>query len=331
VEQIGVEVQHAAIRVKDEGKLGRGKGWRYAVSRAKKERFYYLLAALPIVWFLVFRYLPMYGVIIAFKDYDLYQGIEGILSFDNWVGLVHFRKFLSSVFFWNIMRNTVVISLLRTLWGFPAPIILALLLNEVRIKWFKRSVQTISYLPHFFSMVVVAGLVQMVLTVQGGLLNQVIQALGHEPHAFLSDPKWFRTILVVTGMWQGMGWGSILYLAAISGINPEMYEAAIVDGAGIFQRMRYITLPSMSYAIAINLIFRIGGLLNAGFGQILLLYSEPVYDVADIIDTYVYRVGLVSRNYSFATAVGLFKSVVALILLLVANWGAKRLGEEGIW
>lgn len=295
-----------------------------------KYRFYYLLAVPGIVFFLVFRYLPMYGVIIAFKDINPFSGLDGVLH-EPFVGLKHFRNFLSSYFFWNIMGNTLIISGLKLLWGFPAPIILALLINEVRHMPFKRVVQTISYLPHFLSTVVVVGLLMMMVSVDGGLFNQAIRWFGGQPVAFLTQPRYFRSILVTMSLWQGVGWGSILYLAAMANINPELYEAAMIDGANKWQQIRHITLPSISYVIVILLIFRIGGLLNAGFEQILLLYSPSVYSVADIIDTYVYRAGLQSLRYSYATAVGLFKSILAMILLLGANKIAHVLGQPGIW
>ena len=307
------------------------RGLRYAWKKIKRDRFYYAIAALPLLYFLIFKYLPMFGIVIAFQDYEPYLGVKGIIAPEKWVGLRHFRNFFKSIFFWNIVRNTVVISFLRLLWGFPAPIILALLINETRNMLFKRTVQTISYLPHFFSMVVVAGIVRAMLTVQGGLLNQVVVLFGGEASAFLTDPKLFRSILVVTGIWQGMGWSSILYLAAMANINPELYEAAMMDGANKFRQIWHITLPSIAYVVSITLIFRIGGLLNAGFQQILLLYSPSVYQVADIIDTYVYRSGLLGRQYSFAAAVGLLKSVLALVLLLIANKVAQKVGQPGIW
>jgi len=298
-----------------------------AISRNK---FYYLLFAPTLMYLIIFKYLPMLGIVIAFKDITPFSGLEGILH-EPFVGLKHFRNFLNSYFFWNIMRNTLIISGLKLLWGFPAPIILALLINEVRNLWFKRIVQTISYLPHFFSMVIVVGLVQIVVGVQGGLVNQIVKFFGGEPQNFLGNPKYFRSILVVTTLWQTVGWGSILYLAAMANINPELYEAAMIDGANKWQQVWAITLPGISHVIVILLIFRIGGLLNAGFEQILLLYSPSVYQVADIIDTYVYRSGLESMKYSYATAVGLFKSVLAMILLLSANKVAHKLGQTGIW
>lgn len=307
------------------------RGWREIWRQVKRDRFLYLLAAPSLLYFVVFHYIPMAGIIIAFMDYDPFMGVEAMFDFSNWVGFKHFQNFFNSIFFWNVMRNTLVISLYKLMWSFPIPILLALLINEVRHNWFKRSVQTISYLPHFFSIVVVAGIVKAMLTTQGGLVNQLVVFLGGEPKAFLTDPNLFRGILVTTTVWQTAGWSSIIYLAAMATINPELYEAATVDGANRFQRMLYITVPSISFAIVITLIFAIGGLLNAGFEQILLLYSPAVYEVADIIDTYVYRVGLLGRQYSFGAAIGLFKSVLALLLMVIANQIARRLGQPGLW
>ena len=307
------------------------RGFREAWRQIKRDRFLYALAALPLLYFVIFRYLPMVGLIIAFQDYDPFLGIGAMFNLENFVGVKHFRNFFDSIFFWNVVRNTVLISFYKLLFGFPLPIILALLINEVRITLFQRTVQTISYLPHFFSMVVAAGIVRAMLTPQGGLLNQAIVAFGGEAQAFLTDPALFRSILVTMDVWQQAGWNSIIFLAAMATINPEMYEAAAMDGANRFQRMWYVTLPSISFAIVIILIFRIGGMLDAGFEQILLLYSPSVYSVSDIIDTYVYRAGLIGRQYSFGAAVGLFKSVLALILMYMANKVAQYLGQEGLW
>ena len=307
------------------------KGWREAWRQIKRDRFLYALAAIPLLYFVVFKYLPMVGVIIAFQDYDPFLGITDIFRFDRWVGFKHFRNFFDSIFFWNLMRNTVLISLYKLVFGFPVPIILALLINEVRIRLFQRTVQTISYLPHFFSMVVAAGIVRAMLTPQGGLLNQLVVALGGKPKAYLIDPDLFRSIIVTMDVWQHAGWNSIIFLAAMATINPEMYEAAAMDGANRFQRMWHVTLPSISFAIVIILIFRIGGMLDAGFEQILLLYSPSVYSVSDIIDTYVYRALVVGRQYSFGAAVGLFKSVLAFALMYMANKISQKLGQEGLW
>ncbi|WP_238178013.1 ABC transporter permease [Paenibacillus contaminans] len=305
-------------------KLG---GWRVLI---KKNKLYYLLLLPGVVYYLIFHYIPLYGIIVAFKDVTPFDGIEGIFN-SEWVGLRHFKDFTNSYYFWNIMRNTVLISFYKLLFGFPAPIIMALLLNEVRGKLFKKTVQTISYLPHFLSMVIVAGLVTILLTTDGGLVNVLLGKLGLEPIFFLGDKQYFRSVLVVSSIWKEVGWGSILYLAAIAGIDPQLYEAARADGAGRFRQIWHITLPGMTFIIVFMFIFSIGGLLNAGFEQIFLLYSPPVYEVADIIDTYVYRRGLMEMQYSFATAVGLFKSVIALVLILGTNYLAKRLKQEGIW
>jgi putative aldouronate transport system permease protein len=331
MQQVGGEQFGVSISGVREHAFTERRGWREAWRQIKRDRFLYALAAIPLLYFVVFHYIPMAGIIIAFMDYDPFLGVGAMFDFSNWVGFKHFQNFFNSIFFWNVMRNTLLISIYKLIWAFPIPIILALLINEVRHNGFKRSVQTISYLPHFFSIVVVAGIVKAMLTTQGGLLNQLVVALGGAPKAFLTDPDLFRSILVTTTVWQSAGWSSIIYLAAMATINPEMYEAATVDGANRFQRMWYITLPSISFAIVITLIFAIGGLLNAGFEQILLLYSPGVYEVADVIDTYVYRAGLLGRQYSFGAAVGLFKSVLALILMIIANQIARRLGQPGLW
>lgn len=296
----------------------------------KKYRFYYLLALPGMLFYLVFHYVPMFGIIIAFKDVPPFGGVEGIFS-SPWVGFKHFVQFFRSYYFWNIIGNTLAISGLKLLWGFPIPIALALLINEVRNVLFKRTIQTISYLPHFLSTVVVAGLVMNMLTTEGGLVNQVARFLGREPHFFLGDPRYFRSILVVTSVWRAMGWNSIIYLAAMANVDPHLYEAAMIDGASKWQQARHITLPGISHVIVILLILSIGRLLDAGFELIFLLYSPAVYSVGDIIDTFVYRSGLLSLEYSYATAVGVFKSVLALILLLSANRISQKLGQMGIW
>ena len=296
----------------------------------RKNWFYYALFLPVAAYFIIFKYVPMVGVIIAFKDVKPFMSMGEIVT-APFAGFKHFINFFESYFFWDLMENTLMISVYKTLWAFPAPILLALLINEVHNVMFKRVTQTISYLPHFFSMVIVAGLVYVVFGVQGGLINNLVKLFGGDSQHFLGDLRWFRTILVGTTVWQTVGWGSILYLAAMAGLNPETYEAAMIDGASKIQQIRHITLPGISHVIVILLIFRIGDLLDAGFEQILLLYSPAVYEVADIIDTYVYRAGLLDLRYSFAAAVGLFKSILALFLLLGANKLAHRLGHTGIW
>ncbi|NLY61158.1 MAG: sugar ABC transporter permease [Clostridiales bacterium] len=296
----------------------------------KKYKMYYFLLIPGLLYLIIFHYIPMFGIIISFKDYQPFMGVKGIFT-SQWVGFKHFQKFFNSYYFWDILGNTLTISLLKFIFGFPAPIVFALLLNEVRNKKFMKTVQTISYLPHFLSWVVVSGLLVTLLSTDNGLINIIREAMGRESIMFLGDPRYFRQVLVVSDIWKGIGWGSIVYLAAISGVDQEMYEAAYIDGANRWRRIWHITLPSISNIVVIMLIFNVGGLLNAGFEQIFLLYSPSVYSVADIIDTFVYREGLQSNNYSYATAVGLFKSLVSMFLLLLTNFIAKRLDQEGIW
>ena len=295
-----------------------------------RHRLYYLLAVPGLLYFLVFHYLPIYGIVIAFKDISPFSSVADVIT-KPFVGFRWFRQLFESFYFWQIMWNTIWISFLKLVFVFPASIALALLINEVPFIRLKRTIQTVSYVPHFFSMVVVAGIVMSLLTTEGGLINQVIGWFGGEPRMFLGDPNKFRGILVLTTLWQEVGWGTILFLAAISNIDPQLYEAAVIDGAGKWRQTWHITVPGITFVIVILLIFRIGGLLNAGFEQILLLYSPPVYEVADILDTYVYRSGIESLKYSFATAVGLFKALIAAGLLLGSNVVAKRLGHTGIW
>jgi putative aldouronate transport system permease protein len=296
----------------------------------KAYKLYYILALPGLLFFFVFAYVPIFGIIIAFKDISPFSGIADVIT-KPFVGLKWFKQFFNSYYFFQIIRNTLVISFLKLVWVFPSSIILALLINELHNIKLRKIIQTVSYIPHFFSMVVVAGIVMSLLTTEGGLVNQAIVLMGGQSRMFLGEPKLFRPILVVTTLWQQIGWGTILYLAAIAGVDQEQYEAAIIDGAGRLRQTWHITLPSITFVIVILLIFRIGSLLNAGFEQILLLYSPPVYEVADIIDTYVYRSGIQNMKYSFATAVGFFKSIIAALLLLGANSLARKLGNTGIW
>lgn len=296
----------------------------------KKNRFFYLLIIPGFLYFVIFHYLPMFGIIISFKDVSPFGGIQGIFD-SEWVGLKHFKRFFDSYYFWNVLGNTVIISFYKLIFGFPAPIIFALMLNEVTRTYFKRIVQTISYLPHFISLVVLSGLVMHLTSIDGGLINQLVMLFGGDPIFFLGDVKYFRGVLVVSDIWKGVGFGSILYLASITTIDPQLYEAAKIDGANKWRQLWHITLPGMSFVIVVLFIFAIGDLLNAGFEQILLLYSPAVYQVADIIDTYVYREGLIALQYSFATAVGLFKSIIAVFLLVGANYLARRINGQGLW
>lgn len=296
--------------------------WRY--------RFYYLLALPGILYFIIFHYLPMTGIVIAFKDISPFGGVQGIID-SPWVGFKHFDRFFNSIFFWDVVKNTLIISVLKIAIGFPAPIIFALMLNEVMRISFKRIVQTLSYLPHFISWVVVTGLVTALLATSGGVFTEFLNNLTGERWTFITNPDYFRGILVGTHVWKTVGWSSIIYLAAMSSIDPHLYEAAAIDGASRTQMIRYITLPAIYFVIAILFIFEVGHILDAGFEQILLLYSPSTYSVADIIDTYVYREGLLGLKYSFAAAVGLFKSVLSFVMIILANGFANRLGQPGIW
>lgn len=282
-----------------------------------------------LILILIFSYIPMYGVLMAFQDYTVFKGFWH----SPWVGLKHFEMFFSSPEFGYVMRNTIVISLLKFFIGFPAPIVLALMLNEVRHMVFKRVVQTISYLPHFLSWVIVAGFVMSMLSTDNGSVNMLLGKLNliDEPVNFLSIPNYFWAILVTTGVWKEIGFASIVYLAAIAGIDPHLYEAAAMDGAGRLKQMFLITLPSIVPVVIIFMILAIGNLLNAGFDDILLLGGNPVLrEVSDVIDTYVYRVGINSSRYSYATAVGLFKAVISVGLLTIANFAARRSGNS-LW
>ncbi|MCM8901473.1 ABC transporter permease subunit [Caldicoprobacter algeriensis] len=277
---------------------------------------------------LIFNYIPMYGIIIAFKDYNI------ISSFFEapWAGLKHFSDFFKDDWFPIIMKNTVGISLLKLVFGFPLPIIFALFLNEIRNSTFKRTVQTISYLPHFLSWVVLGGIMITWLS-ESGMINELLVNMGilDKPVAFLGEPKYFWWIATISDIWKGLGWNSIIYLAAISGVDVELYESAIVDGAGRFRRMWSITLPSISGTIAILFILAVSGLLNSNFDQILVLRNSLNASSSEVIDIFVYRMGIQSARFSYATAVGLFKSVIALMLLLLANWVTRKLTGKSLF
>lgn len=289
-----------------------------------------LLLLLPtILCLLIFSYIPMGGIVLAFKDYQI--SMDSIWE-APWVGLKNFDKLTSSLSFKPVIWNTIKISLLRILFGFPAPIILALMLNELNGK-FKKINQTISYLPHFLSWVILYGVFVQFLSPSNGPINELIKLFGGEPVYFLGSKEWFVPTIIVTGIWQSVGWGSVVYLAAIAGIPSEQYESATMDGANRLQKMWYITLPSIMPTIIIMLILQTGSILNAGFDQIFNMYNDAVMSVADIIDTYVYREGLVNMNYSYSTAVSLFKNVIGFAMVLLTNFLAEKMsgGEMGLW
>lgn len=287
-----------------------------------KHKYYFALLLPGLVYFAIFHYWPMAGIMIAFKDFRL---LEGIMN-SPWVGLKWFRILFDAPDFWTALKNTIIISIYKLVFNFPAPILLALLLNEVYNATFKRIVQTIVYFPHFLSWVILGGIMFSLFSSGSGILS----FLGMKTSP-LMDPGSFRGFLVISEMWKEIGWGTIIYLAAISSINPEMYEAARIDGANRSQLVRHITLPSITNTIVILLILRTGQILHVGFEQIFILYNPLVFDVSDVLDTYVYRTGLTMGRYSFATAAGLFQSIVGLLLLLITNGVARRLGERGLW
>lgn len=278
-------------------------------------RYLYMMLIPAIAAMMLFNYAPLYGIMIAFKKYKPLKGIMG----SNWVGFEYFIRMFKEYTFLTVLRNTLWISFLKLIICFPAGVIFALLLNEISVLRFKKTVQTISYVPHFISWVVIAGIIRSFLSLDGPL-NQLINALGGEKVMFLSKSNYFIPILILSSLWQNMGWGSIVYLAAIAGIPAELYESAQIDGATRIQRIRYITFPCITPVVLVMFIMRVGHIMNAGFDQVFNLYSPIVYDVADIIDTYAYRVGLLNQNFSYSTAIGLFKNVVGVLLMLLVNY-----------
>lgn len=282
-----------------------------------------------IIFVIIFCYIPMYGNIIAFQEFNLAKGFFG----SPWVGLKYFKEFFTDLNFPLVLKNTLGINLLGLLVGFPAPIIFALLLNEVRNTHFKKIVQTVSYLPHFVSWAVFGGFIINVLSPTNGIVNLLAVNLGliKQPINFIGQAESFWTIMIVAGLIKGLGWGSIIYIAAISGVSPSLYESATIDGAGRFQKMRYITVPSIATTISIMLIFAVSGVLNSGYEQYLVLQNGLNLDASEVIDTYVYKIGISQMRYSYATAVGLSKSFVAIILLVTANWLSKKISENSLF
>jgi len=299
-------------------------------SYLKRSWMLYLMLFLPIAFFIIFRYIPMTNIVIAFKDYNIFQGVwsEG----SPWVGFKWFQRAFSTKDFWNALRNTIYLNLLDLLMGFPAPIILALLLNELVFKNFKKFTQTVIYLPHFLSWIIVSSIASRLLAPTSGVVNIfLVENLGIGPIDFLMDKgKWIMTYIFF-GVWKEMGWGTIIYLAAITGINPELYEAAEVDGAGRWRKLWHITLPGIRPTIVVLLIMNIGRILGIEFDRPYTMMNNIVMDVADVLSTLVYRLGIRSFQYSLTAAIGLFQSIVCVIFLVAANAFAKKLGERGIW
>lgn len=292
-----------------------------------KHKYMYLMLVPAIVYYVIFCYVPMYGASIAFKDFNPMQGIMK----SPWVGFDVFEQLFGMSKFYSVFWNTIRISLIRLIFGFPFPIIVALMLNELRWNRVKRVIQTAIYIPNFISWVVLGGIMTSLLSMDSGIVNGIIKMLGFQPIGFLTDERYFVPTMVVSMIWKTFGWNTIIYLAAMTGIDPQLYEAATVDGANRWQRLLHITLPCIRSTIIVVLITRIGSLMQAGFEQIFVLYHPGVYGTADIIDTYVYRMGLQEGKFELASAVGLFKSVVNFILVVIANKTARMMGEEGIY
>jgi putative aldouronate transport system permease protein len=297
--------------------------WRQAVRRDWQ---LYSLAVLPLAFFVVFRYLPMAGNIIAFRRYHPGGNLFG----DEWVGLHYFRLVINDSTFWHVFANTLILGGLTLVFIFPLPLVLALLLNEVRTRSLKRFVQTVSYLPHFLSVVVVAGFIMEMLAVNG-VVNNALHGVGHSAIPFLQQPEWFRSIYIGSEMWQTVGWGTILYLAALTTIDPELYEAARIDGANRWRQTWHVTLPGIRPTMMTLLILNLGTFMAVGFEKILLLYNPLTYPTADVISTYLYRVGIVSGSLSYAAAIGIFESVIGLVLVLSANAISRRTVGAGLW
>ncbi|WP_010271082.1 ABC transporter permease [Paenibacillus senegalensis] len=289
-------------------------------------RWFYLMMLPGLVYFAIYHYAPMAGLAIAFQDYSLLRGISG----STWVGFDNFRFIFERPDFARLMSNTLIISLYRIIFGMLPDVLLALLLNEVRTLWFKKAVQTITYGPYFLSWVIIYGVAYAFLS-NSGLVNYVIERFGGQPVGFLTSSEYFRSILVVTDIWKSTGYGAIIYLAALAAINPQLYEAAVVDGAGRFRQMWHITLPGIRDVFVLLLILRIGNILEAGFDQVYIFLNSRVLSVGDILDTWVFRMGLEQLQFSISAAMGFFKSFIGLILVLLANQIAKKLGGNGLW
>jgi len=300
---------------------------REAWRRIRRHWQLYLVLLLPLIYLAIFRYWPMYGVQIAFRDFTPVEGITG----SPWIGLVHFERFFNSYQFWDLLRNTLGISVYSLLAGFPIPIILAIAINEARRYYFKKAVQMVTYAPHFISTVVMVGIILQFLDPRIGLINKAIAELGGAPANFIARPDLFQSIYVWSGVWQGMGYASIIYIAALSSIDPQLEEAAIIDGASRLQKILYIDLPGIMPTAIILLILNVGQIMNVGFEKIYLMQNPLNLTTSEVISTYVYKVGLLRAQYSFAAAVGLFNSVIDLVLLVTVNQIARKIGDTSLW
>lgn len=287
----------------------------------------YLMIAPGLLYFILFRYLPMGGILIAFQNYEPFDGFRH----SEWVGLEHFVRLFGEADFWQLLRNTLILSAMNLFLFFPAPIVLALLLNEARVRAFRKTVQTLTYMPHFLSWVVVVGISVLLFSTQEGAINKLFISWGWDRIELLTDPAYFRPLYTLMNIWKESGWSAIIFLAALASVDPTLYEAAVMDGASRWKQMIHVSLPALKNVILILFILRLGQTMDTGFEQVLLMQNTLNMDVSDVFDTYVYRVGILSAEYSYTTAVGLFKSLVGLVLIIAANSFAKRKGEEGVY
>jgi len=287
----------------------------------------YIMLIPGMLFLFIFNYLPIGGVAIAFQNYSPVRGILG----SEWVGFENFQYLFTSIDFYKVLRNSILLAFYKLIWGFPVPVILAICLNEVRSNKFRKTSQTILYLPHFISWVILASMITNFLSPTEGIFNHIRTSMGLEPIAFLQEPKYFRTIIVIAEMWKGAGWGTIVYLAAITSIDAQLYEAALIDGANRYQRIWHITLPGIKSTVIVMLIMRMGNVLKNGFDDVYLLSNNLTLDVAEIFETYTYRIGLRGGRFSYSTAVGLFQSVVGFIMVTLANWFSKKVGESSLY
>lgn len=311
------------MQIKNEGE------WNHpgTIAIVRKNISLYLLLIPGIIYLIIFKYIPIGGLVMAFQDFNVFKSFWG----SEWVGMQQFQKLFSSPDFYRIFRNTLLINSYKIIFGFPLPIFLAIMLNEIRFTPLKKVSQTIVYLPHFLSWIIVSGLFINILSASNGIVNQMIKACGGNAISFMSDTRWFRTVLVVTDTWKEMGWSAIVYIAAIAGVDQELYEAARVDGASRIRQIWHITLPGIASTIVLMFILKLGSIMSGGFDQVLTMYNAAVYEVGDIIQTYVYRIGLGKQQYSFSAAVGMFNSIIGFILTVLGNFVSKKFSGRSIW
>lgn len=318
---------HAQIEAKAQKKEQKKAYAKHTRMLMKRNYILYFFLLPALIYIIIFNYWPMYGIQIAFKDYLPYEGIAG----SPWVGFKHFIKFFDSILFWDLLKNTLSISIYSLVASFPIPIILAFMINYTKNKKLKKLTQTITYAPHFISTVVLVGMLSIFLSPRTGFINTIIKAFGQDPIFFLGQKEWFRHVYVWSGIWQGTGWASIIYIAALSGVSPELHEAAIIDGASKLQRIRHIDFPAILPTITILLILNMGQVMNVGFEKVLLMQNDLNLEMSEIISTYTYKMGLVNAQYSYSTAIGLFNNIINFCILIGVNRLAKKMSGTSLW